>query len=506
VSIAADSDTIVERSATAPPPHYLNLIAHGRPDDLTWSGYLVQLLHLAASIEHALMVEYLFAAYSLDPTKVTDVDEPQMIANWQSLILSIAKEEMGHLLTVQNVLCLLGAPLNFQPHDFRLERLTDDSLRRYVITERPQDQPEALHFIQYCLGQPRSASQANSKGGEMEPVAQLYHYIIELLRDPVRIPDSAFSDDSYRFQASWDDWGRGHADKGPVTSNDARGRIDLIPQTVKDSVLGFAKTPGDISFANFLLAEWARLKSQPARADVIVKPVATRQQAIQALSLIVEQGEKAKLDSGSHFARFTLIERELFDANRRHASGQHWEPTYPVADDPHINLTGATKRASKTEITSSYSKQWANLFNLRYRMLLTYLSHSFQLARDGNDAALRGAVIHKAFGEMYNLKAIATVLVRLPLKGPSDPRRAGPPFQLPFALGLPLDAVDRWRLHHDLIQAALKLNTALQTTASASRSAAQMSYLGALRRLDETSAEWTGQVITGLSHNRIISS
>src|SRR5258708_15153724 len=82
------------------------------PDGFTWHGYLVQLLHIASSIEHALMVQYLFAAYSLDDEnpKLTP-DERKKVAGWRNLVLSVAKEEMGHLLTVQNVLCLLRAQL-----------------------------------------------------------------------------------------------------------------------------------------------------------------------------------------------------------------------------------------------------------------------------------------------------------------------------------------------------------------------------------------------------------
>src|SRR5215204_4451819 len=36
-----------------------------KPDELTWWDWTVFLLHTAAEIEHALMVQYLYAAYSL---------------------------------------------------------------------------------------------------------------------------------------------------------------------------------------------------------------------------------------------------------------------------------------------------------------------------------------------------------------------------------------------------------------------------------------------------------
>jgi len=39
--------------------------ALAKPPELTWRDHAIMLLHIASSIEHALMVQYLFAAYSL---------------------------------------------------------------------------------------------------------------------------------------------------------------------------------------------------------------------------------------------------------------------------------------------------------------------------------------------------------------------------------------------------------------------------------------------------------
>src|SRR5215472_18062071 len=95
---AAGSASAAQRTSAAGPD------GERLPDGFTWHGYLVQLLHIASSIEHALMVQYLFAAYSLDDG-VENSEFREKVVLWRNLILSIAKEEMGHLLTVQNVLC-----------------------------------------------------------------------------------------------------------------------------------------------------------------------------------------------------------------------------------------------------------------------------------------------------------------------------------------------------------------------------------------------------------------
>jgi hypothetical protein len=59
-------------------------------------SYLCGLLRIGAEVEHALMVQYLFAAYTLieeqkDPTRRV------LVQKWKSTILETAREEMGHL-------------------------------------------------------------------------------------------------------------------------------------------------------------------------------------------------------------------------------------------------------------------------------------------------------------------------------------------------------------------------------------------------------------------------
>ena len=41
-------------------------------------------------------------------------------------------------------------------------------------------------------------------------VGELYQQIIDVIRNPRLIPDAAFDESSYEYQASWDEWGRGY--------------------------------------------------------------------------------------------------------------------------------------------------------------------------------------------------------------------------------------------------------------------------------------------------------
>src|ERR1700733_8619222 len=59
------------------------------PVEFTAHQYAVLLLHVAAEIEHALMVEYLYAAFSLGGPQVPP-DRWIEVSQWREIILGIA--------------------------------------------------------------------------------------------------------------------------------------------------------------------------------------------------------------------------------------------------------------------------------------------------------------------------------------------------------------------------------------------------------------------------------
>jgi hypothetical protein len=69
-----------------------------KPEAMEWRDYLIMLLHIGAELEHALMVEYLYAAYSLNDRSGTPQQRRQM-SELRNLLLTVAREVMGHLLT-----------------------------------------------------------------------------------------------------------------------------------------------------------------------------------------------------------------------------------------------------------------------------------------------------------------------------------------------------------------------------------------------------------------------
>lgn len=410
------------------------------PPEFNWRDYAAMLLHVAAEIEHSLMVQYLFAGYSLGGPQVP-AELRDDVRAWQETILGVAKEEMGHLVTVQNLHTALGLPLNldredypwgsgFYPFAFTLERLTPGSLATYVCAESPDgwSGPEADEI--------RKLAAADAHG-TVNRVGKLYSDITEILGDRTRIPDVAFDASTVPRQASWDEWGRGYREG-------ARGEFSNVPGV-------------------------------PA-PDLLILAVASRDSALNALHEIGEQGEAPKpvppddpSDAGeeSHFVRFITIYRALRELD-------------PAVQD-RVSRS-ILENPTTTSITAADAKAWAHLFNLRYRMLLVNLAHAFELADvpgDGAAVSPRGALINRTFAEMYNLRAIAATLVELPADA-SGSRNAGPPFEMPYTLELPRRERDRWALHRDLLEAAAALIETLRPLASA----AGADYLTALAESD----------------------
>jgi hypothetical protein len=115
---------------------------------------LTYLLCQAAELEHALMCQYLYAAFSLKGAQgpgVGDDQQMEAVGRWRRVVLGIAGEEMLHWAVVQNVLAAVGsAPYVSRPHlphqaggyppgvQLRLLPFGEAALRHFVFLERPE--------------------------------------------------------------------------------------------------------------------------------------------------------------------------------------------------------------------------------------------------------------------------------------------------------------------------------------------------------------------------------
>lgn len=112
---------------------------------------LVRLLREASEIEHALLLQYLFAAFSVKPPyqqRLVGRGFPVSARN----LLGVAVQEMQHLQAVNELLLVLGASPNLERQDFpyepdiypfafNLEPLSRKSVAKYVWTEAPANDP-----------------------------------------------------------------------------------------------------------------------------------------------------------------------------------------------------------------------------------------------------------------------------------------------------------------------------------------------------------------------------
>jgi len=519
---SANSTTPKGRAlAGSGPTADLSPIHNYKRPDMTPRDHLVMMLTAGAQIEHALMVQYLYAAYSIDTDQASQ-EIREKVKGWRANILSVAREEMGHLLTVQNVLVLLGAPVNFgrqmlpwdhefYPFPFSLEPLSLESLECFIYAEMPRvdsirkpapgkqrSKSAAPRFsaakqeqvIQEITGRLAKRFPKKNIAHDMHRVGELYDEIIALISDHEKIPDSAFDEASFGMQAAGDDWARGYK---PVPK-----LVDPEGTIVK------AHRP-------------ASGTPHPAFADqdayVQVDRAATRAEAVKALRALAAQGEALHLrhndiDEPSHFERFVQIYEEfktLKSGNLVHAVPRN--PTTRI--DFHKLKPRRTTYIGVDHHDEVAAHYFAQLFNQRYRLLLSYLSHSFRLARMHplNEPSLRGMVMHRAFGEMYNLKAIAGLLVRLPRHGGG---RAGPPFEMPYTLDLPHSEADIWLLHRDLIAASQKTCSEIFRLAKAKDYEAVNRqivgtggdvYLRTLMKIDVQTVDWINKIVAGHGSN-----
>jgi hypothetical protein len=418
-----------------------------KPDELSWWDWAVFLLQTAAEIEHALMVQYLYAAYSLaDPPFAgprVPPDAATRVRGWRTKIVSIAKEEMGHLLTEQNLLRFIGGPLNLEREDFpfrsklypfplELQPLSKTSLAKYVCAEMPES-PDVPNIDEIRA----------RAGMHVNRVGVIFDTLHDVFSDEQRIAD---------------------ADLRPSTADTQQAKP----------------------------ADW----HAPVGGRVIVRAVRSRQEALDALERIGEQGEGSASPPPrarpSHFEEFLEIYHAFPETE---TDAPDWVPTKSIPTNPTTSSEPDPDTvAERGRITHPTTRLWAQLFNVRYRMLLADLAHVLQLrgplVDQNGQPTPRGNLVNWTFLEMHGsdfsggVRGIAQLLTTRPAKAtaaPGDPANAGAPFELPYTLAIPDDEHGRWRLHRALLDASDSLRAKLVESGETDQ------LLGKIKSIDDDS-------------------
>lgn len=399
--------SLIELSAAVRPPIPSTVSAETPKEDA------LGLLKLAAEIEHALMVQYLYAAWSLP---FDDAHPNESTA--RQTILEIAVQEMLHLLSVQNLLLALGgvsqlhlgrdairAGSNFNPLPLLLERLDHSSLAKYIVAEMPAEIPDpALRNRVEAL---RNEAQT-AAGVDVNQVGAIYSALHWIFQDSdADMPTLGLGlMDGYR--AGW----------------------HLQPSDFQ--------APEVIDEFSAIRDAW-----HAGQADRLLEVVKTPADGLKLLRSISEQGEGFGPGIDSHFERFL----EILDA----MEGAALKPL-ALPNSPYASHSPPGDVSAGTQIVNPYTRAWCDWFDVRYNMLWLDIGHA--LSTPASDA-LRDELISLAFsGMVTGLSQMAELVLKLPLDAVGG-ACAGPPFgllypSLPDLSGFKQRHLELLQMEHDI--------------------------------------------------------
>lgn len=348
---------------------------------------LIYLLCEAAELEHTIMCQYLYAAFTLKehPNEGLSADELVAVTRWRKSIGHVAAQEMLHLALVQNVLTAIGgaphlgrpnlpAPSRHFPAAVVLELLPfgEAALEHFMFLERPEgmDLDDAAGLTAMARSAP--AGRAVQRG-DIVPRPQDFATIGHLYRS-------------------------------------IEVGLDFLAESYGETGLFVGPPRAQATAAAF---GWPEL--------VAVTDLAT---ARQALDTILEQGEGARgAWQDAHFGQFVDILDEL---QHLQAANPAFDPVRPVKP---ANVRPSEHGADTALIGDPSTAHVVDLFNVGYEILLLMLERFFAHTEE-SDAQLQTLADAAVAVMLRVLRPLGGLITTLPV-GPDHPgRTAGPSFEL----------------------------------------------------------------------------
>jgi hypothetical protein len=374
---------------------------------ITTRSELVPALRHAAMIELAVMLQYLYAAFSI-PTYGAGLEYLRR-GEWtfeqlrlvcgdggetrdkgmRSSLFTVAREEMIHFLLINNIIMAIGEPFHIPsidfgtinnqllvPLDFSLEPLGVGSMARFIAIEQPAD----------LIGEVRREGITGSGSGSSEN-DHLYSSLSELygnIRDGLqRVPDLFMVDK-----------GRGGGEHHLFL----RKSINAVHPDYQLEV-------DDLASALF------------------------------AIDVVTEQGEGNVLNSAtltsrdhgeeSHFDTFLRVSNLLMAEQMKSVRPRcaPWSPAYPVVRNPTLHGGDPAKEL----VTDPDAREVLQLFNRSYFMMLQLMLQHFGQCPDSS--LRRSELMNMAIEVMTGvMRPLAELLVTLP--SGRWGKTAGPSFEL----------------------------------------------------------------------------
>ena len=347
---------------------------------------LIYMLSEAASLEHMIMCQYLFAAFSLKRDVGEGVTAPQLeaITRWERQVSLVATQEMLHLTLVNNLLSSIGSiPYfgrpNFPQHaryyppgvQLALLPFGRDALQHFLFLERPEgmDLQDAPEFEVLAIPKPSLVIDT----GQIVPQAQEFATVGHLYRG---------IEQGFRY----------------LVDKYGERQVFIGPPRAQATQQHFA---------------WPEL--------IQVTDLAS---AVKAIETIIEQGEGARGDWHiGHYGKFLQIAQEYRQWQEQDPS---FEPARPVVA-AYVRPPGDTDqfRLISDPMTAGVSE----LFNASYQVLLQVLIRYFIHGTESDEELT--ILSNVAVDAMFLLiKPLGELLTRLPV-GPDLPgKMAGPSFEI----------------------------------------------------------------------------
>jgi hypothetical protein len=347
---------------------------------------LIYMLYEAAELEHGIMCQYLFAAFSLKRSADEGLTEEELatVQRWRKVITHVATEEMLHLALVQNLLSAIGsaphlsrpnlpAPANHYPAGVRLALVPfgEQALRHFMFLERPEgmalSDAEGLDAALHEAVPLVDESDIAPRGQDFATVGHLYRSIEHgIARLAEKYGERWLFVGPPRAQATDTDW------------------------------------------------PWPEL--------VAVTDASSAQRAIDT---ILEQGEGARGHwQTAHFGQFVQI---LDEYRQMKAGNSGFDPVRPV-------LPAKVRRAERDDdrvplITDRGSARCADLFNVANEVLLQTLQRYFAHTEETDEQL--STLARTAVGLMVRvLGPLGALITTLPVGHEHPGHTAGPSFEL----------------------------------------------------------------------------
>jgi len=367
---------------------------------------LIQVLGIASELEHNLMCQYLFAAYSLKHYTGEGLTPAQLdrARGWGGLITLVARQEMEHLGLVMNLRSAIGAAPYFKRPNFPqkrdyyghanvdtvLTRFSADTIRRFQKFEQPHPAPDK-HWCEMSVAEVAVYREQNKARWRSAAAIE---------RLPIRPFDFRFDSVQSLYES-------------------IRRAFEILP----DLFIG----PASAQIYGGPGSPYSGEMDDLNQYDVDLIQVNNRDTALQAIEIILEQGEGIQAPPDyvkrTHYCSFTSIRNELANAD--------FDAARPVVSNPLTVMHADISAPDEVHlITNEDTLEVAVIFNRCYELMLVMLLYLYggSWRHPKRNLDFMNAIFFPLM-TMF-IRPLAEILTQLPAFS-DRPGNAGPGFEIP---------------------------------------------------------------------------